>query len=40
MIPVRGIDHVVFRVRDTDRMVAFYRDVLGCEVERARTSSG
>lgn len=26
------IDHVVFRVRDLNRSIAFYRSVLGCEV--------
>jgi glyoxylase I family protein len=28
------IDHVVVRARDLGTMVAFYRDVLGCQVER------
>ncbi|MEM7434211.1 MAG: VOC family protein [Myxococcota bacterium] len=31
---VRGIDHVVIRAEDPERVIAFYRDVLGCEVER------
>lgn len=30
---VLGIDHVVFRVRDLDRMIRFYADVLGCQVD-------
>ena len=34
MIRIRGIDHVVIRARDVERMIAFYRDVLGCAVER------
>lgn len=34
-IPIVGIDHVVLRVRDLDAMLAFYRDTLGCAVERA-----
>jgi glyoxylase I family protein len=29
-----GLDHVVVRVRDLARMVAFYRDALGCVEER------
>lgn len=31
---VRGIDHVVLRARDGEALIAFYRDVLGCAVER------
>ena len=34
MIEVRGLDHVVVRVRDVARALEFYRDVLGCPVER------
>ncbi len=34
MIKIKGLDHVVIRARDADAMVAFYRDVLGCAVER------
>lgn len=37
---VQRIDHVVFRVRDLQRSVDFYRDVLGCEVERRRDHLG
>ena len=33
-INIARIDHVVFRVNDLDRMLAFYRDVLGCRLER------
>jgi catechol 2,3-dioxygenase-like lactoylglutathione lyase family enzyme len=29
-----GIDHVVLRVADLERSIGFYRDVLGCAVER------
>jgi catechol 2,3-dioxygenase-like lactoylglutathione lyase family enzyme len=29
-----GIDHVVLRVADIDRAVAFYREVIGCTEER------
>ena len=34
MVPVIGLDHVVLRVRDLDAMLDFYRDTLGCPVER------
>ena len=33
-IAVRGIDHVVLRVRDLDASLHFYRDVLGLGLER------
>jgi glyoxylase I family protein len=35
-----GLDHIVLRVVDKDRMVAFYRDVLGCPVEWDRPDLG
>ena len=34
MVPIIGLDHVVLRVRDLDAMLHFYRDTLGCPVER------
>ena len=34
------IDHVVFRVADLDRSVAFYRDVLGCTMDKWRDDLG
>ena len=34
MVKVMGIDHVVLRTGQVDRMIAFYRDVLGCTEER------
>lgn len=34
VIQPKGLDHVVLRVRDIERSIAFYRDVLGCPVER------
>ena len=34
MIEIKGLDHVVLRTHDQTRMVEFYRDVLGCAVER------
>ncbi|MDH3282329.1 MAG: VOC family protein [Gammaproteobacteria bacterium] len=33
-INITRIDHVVLRVMDLERMTAFYRDVLGCRLER------
>lgn len=40
MIPIRDIDHLVIRVRDIETMVAFYRDVLGCPVEKVQEKFG
>lgn len=42
MNPVRvlNLDHVVLRVVDVDRMVAFYRDALGLRVERVNATAG
>ena len=40
MFGIRGIDHVVVRARELERMVAFYRDVLGCAVDRRRDDLG
>lgn len=37
---VLRIDHVVLRVKDAERAIAFYRDVLGCQVERRRDNLG
>ena len=37
---VGGLDHVVIRVRDVPRSVAFWRDVLGCEVEKTQDKLG
>jgi glyoxylase I family protein len=37
---VQRIDHVVFRVRDTDASAAFYEAVLGCSVARRRPDLG
>ena len=42
MLPfsVQRIDHLVLRVRDLSRSVAFYGNVLGCEVVRKRDDLG
>ncbi len=37
---VLGLDHVVLRVRDIERALAFYRDVLGCTLERSLEDIG
>ncbi len=34
MIRIKGLDHVVIRVKNIDKMIQFYCDVLGCIVER------
>ncbi|AVD82990.1 VOC family virulence protein [Pseudomonas sp. SWI6] len=37
---IAHIDHLVLRVTDLARSVAFYRDVLGCRVSREREDLG
>ena len=37
---VQGVDHIVLRVRDLARSLAFYRDTLGCPVERELSAVG
>jgi glyoxylase I family protein len=39
-LEILGIDHVVLRVRDMDRMIRFYEDVLGCAVEKRQEKLG
>ncbi|QXO16156.1 MULTISPECIES: VOC family protein [Vibrio] len=34
MIEIQGLDHVVLRTTQLEQMLNFYRDVLGCPVER------
>ena len=36
MPKVTGLSHVVLRVHDLDRMVAFYREVLGLTITHER----
>jgi len=40
MIRIRGLDHLVLRVVDLDRMLRFYRDALGCTLERHQEALG
>src|ERR1044071_6207994 len=40
MFKIKGIDHVVIRASNLGGAVAFYRDVLGCSVERVREELG
>lgn len=35
-----GIDHIVIRISDLNRMLDFYRDVLGCTLERVQAEIG
>jgi catechol 2,3-dioxygenase-like lactoylglutathione lyase family enzyme len=39
-IAILGLDPIVLRIRDKDRMVAFYTEVLGCSVDRDRPDLG
>ena len=39
-IQTAGLDHIVLRIVDKEKMVAFYRDVLGCPVEWDRPDLG
>jgi glyoxylase I family protein len=39
-LELRGLDHVVLRVRDLPRALAFYCDVLGCREERRLDALG
>ncbi len=39
-IRIKAIDHVVLRVRDLERAIAFYTEIIGCTVERRRDDLG
>lgn len=39
-ITLRGLDHVVLRVRDLEASLRFYRGALGCPVERRSNAIG
>ena len=40
MFSIRNIDHIVLRTTDLPAMLAFYRDLLGCPVERTLEELG
>lgn len=37
---LKGIDHVVLRIADLERSLRFYRDALGCTMEREQKELG
>ena len=37
---ILGLDHIVLRARDAERLVRFYCDVLGCRVEKRQEKLG
>jgi glyoxylase I family protein len=37
---IRGLDHVVLRVSDVSRVERFYREVIGCSLERRQERIG
>jgi glyoxylase I family protein len=37
---IAGLDHIVLRVQDRERMLAFYCGVLGCALEREQAAIG
>jgi glyoxylase I family protein len=39
-IPILGLDHIVIRCADIEPMIAFYRDVLGCPIEKEQRDLG
>ncbi|GAM58874.1 lactoylglutathione lyase [Vibrio ishigakensis] len=39
-LEILGLDHVVLRTTDLERMLLFYRDILGCPLERQLVEEG
>jgi len=39
-IPIRGLDHVVLRTERLEEVLSFYRDALGCPMERVLKELG
>ena len=37
---LKQIDHVVLRIRDLDKTLAFYTDVIGCKIEKRQDAIG
>ncbi len=40
MFKIKQLDHLVLRVSDIEKMLAFYTDVLGCTVEKIQEGPG
>lgn len=39
-LEILGLDHVVLRTTDLERMLLFYRNILGCPLERQLPEEG
>src|SRR5437667_8778826 len=40
MFELKGIDHIVLRVADLEKMISFYTRVVGCSVDKRRDDLG
>ncbi len=40
MIDIKGLDHIVLRTQNLEAMLRFYRDILGCQIERSLPKLG